>query len=76
MTKREMQDLAVMIADELTRREKENGLVDIEKASGILGLTKGSIYQMKDKIGYVKRGKRLMFSVRNLEAYNELRTRG
>ena len=67
-----MKELAVMIADEIEQRKKER-LVGVAEASEITGLSAQSLYNRKNEIGYTKRGRSLMFSVKSLDLYNKIR---
>lgn len=74
MTRKEMEALADMIVERLENRRKDE-MVDVKAASLITGLSVQILYRRKEEIGYVKRGKALMFSRRNLEEYNRSRER-
>lgn len=72
MTAKEIEKLADFIAERLWQRHNETtDLVGVKEAGKITGLSVQSLYNRKNEIGYLKRGKSLMFSRKNLEAYNK-----
>lgn len=70
MTKKEISMLAGLIAEKLFQLN-QNRLLTAEEAAGCLGLKVKSLYNRKDELGFIKRGKRIYFKESAIKAYME-----
>lgn len=71
MTRAEMKEIARMVAAEIMgmMNDQADRLMTVAEAGAFLGLRPATVREKKSEIGFVKRGKRLYFSERNLREY-------
>lgn len=75
MTDREIDRIAKKTAQYLWEMQnQESEWLTIEEAAKMLGLAVATVYDHKNDIGYVKRGKRIYFKSRSVKSYIEGRS--